>query len=125
MHPVDSLVEERDWIYYLVDETNANINQISGCSRTRRETNNPSFDQVRLKKSGVVEVKHLNEWGGICDEGFGNKEADVLCKQFGFEQGVANIGENVAERYSGTIHLFDLSCSGDEKDVSTTKYNKI
>lgn len=115
---MDSLVEDIDWVYYLLDERNTNINQISGCSRTRRDTHSIVIDQVRLNKSGVVEVKHLNEWGGICDEGFRSQEADVLCKQFGFELGVANIGENVAERYNGTIHLFDLSCTGEENDVS-------
>ena len=121
---MDSLVEDTDWVYYLIDETNTDINQISGCSRTRRAANSIPIDQVRLNKSGVVEVKHLNEWGGICDEGFRNQEADVLCKQFGFELGVANIGENVAERYNGTIHLFDLTCTGQENDVSTT-YNNV
>ena len=118
---MDSLVEDKDWVYYLVDEANANINKISGCHRTRRGANKNWVDQVRLNASGIVEVRHLNEWGGICDEGFTIHEGDVLCRQFGYELGAANIGETFIEQYPRPIHLFDLSCNGEENDVSFQK----
>ena len=113
---MDSLIEIKNWFYYAVDETNTSINKISGCERTRRNTNSIQ-EQVRLNEKGVVEFKHIREWGGICSDGFTIKEADVLCKQFGFELGAANVGENFEERYPGPIHIFDLSCRGDESDV--------
>jgi len=77
-----------------------------------------SIDQVRLRSSGVVEVKQLNKWGGICNNDFRTNEADVLCKQFGYKLGVAQIGESSEKRYSGPIHLFDLSCQGEESDIT-------
>ena len=116
MHEIDALVESNDWDYYHVDEENTAITKLSGCSRVREGVN--SIDQVRLRSSGVVEVKQLNKWGGICNNGFRTNEADVLCKQFGYELGVAQIGESSEKRYSGPIHLFDLSCQGEETDVS-------
>ena len=115
MHEVDALVESNDWDYYHVDEKNTAVTKLSGCSRTRGEVD--SFDQVRLNSSGVVEVKHFHKWGGICNDGFTTNEADVLCKQFGYELGIANIGESSDKIYSGPIHLFNLTCQGEESDV--------
>ena len=117
LHKMDSLIEEENWVHYSVDETNSDINQISGCSPTRQDADNILVDHVRLRTSGIVEVRHLDEWGTICDGGFTVQEADVLCRQFGFELGVANIGENAIDGYPGPIHLFDLSCDGEENEV--------
>ena len=114
---MDSLIEEENWVHYTVDETNLDINQISGCSPTHKDADNILVDHVRLRTSGIVEVRHLDEWGAICDGGFTVQEADVLCRQFGFELGVANIGENAIDGYPGPIHLFDLSCDGEENEV--------
>lgn len=115
MHKTDSIIEGEDWIYYSVDRKNIQVNEISGCSRDPDVDD--SFNQVRLT-SGVVEIKYLDKWGGICDDGFTVREADVLCKQFGFDLGVANIGESSDVAYTRPIHLLDLSCNGLENDVS-------
>lgn len=34
---------------------------------------------------GNVEVLHNNKWGAICDDEWGNEEAEVICKQLNFE----------------------------------------
>ena len=44
---------------------------------------------VRLQGSnytnkGRVEVYCNGHWGTICDDGFGNKEAQTICKQLGY-----------------------------------------
>lgn len=111
---MDSILENDDWSYYNIDSENTRINVISGCKRNLAN----EFHQVRLSSSGVIEVKHLGQWGGICNDGFTIKEADVLCKQFGFDLGAAKIGESSEEPYSGRIHVGDLSCQGEESDVS-------
>ena len=37
--------------------------------------------------SGRVEVKHNGVWGTVCDRGWDDAEANVLCKSIGYEQG--------------------------------------
>ena len=50
---------------------------------------NPYSGMVRLQGSnytnkGRVEVYCNGRWGTICDDGFGNKEAQAICKQLGY-----------------------------------------
>ena len=116
MHKIDSIVERNDWEYYTIDKYNVNVNKISGCTKNEKEEN--GFNQIRLNSSGVVEIKYLENWGGICDDGFTFKEADVLCRQFGFDLGVANIGESSDVTYTRPMHLIGLSCQGSESNVS-------
>ena len=116
MHNIDSIVERNDWEYYTIDKYNVNVNKISGCTKNEKEEN--GFNQIRLNSSGVVEIKYLENWGGICDDGFTLKEADVLCRQFGFDLGVANIGESSDVTYTRPMHLIGLSCRGSESSVS-------
>ena len=34
--------------------------------------------------TGIIELVYSDEWGAICDEGFGEEEAQVACRHFGF-----------------------------------------
>ena len=112
---MDSLVQSNGWFYYTLDRTNPNTNAVTGCDRFTRETG--PIKQMRLTAAGIVEVNYLDEWGGICREGFTTKEANVLCKQFGFELGASDYEEYEETKYNGPIHIYDLNCNGEEYDV--------
>ena len=36
------------------------------------------------EKSGIIEVCYEGVWGSVCDDDWGNKDANVACKQLGF-----------------------------------------
>ncbi|NXJ44598.1 C163A protein, partial [Spizaetus tyrannus] len=76
-------------------------------------------DELRLANgtrpcSGRVEVKHLEQWGTVCDGDWTIKDAEVVCKQLrcGFALQALNrapFGEG-----SGPTWLYRLDCRGDE-----------
>ena len=37
-----------------------------------------------ITRGGIIEVFYNNTWGTICDDNFGEEEADVACRAFGF-----------------------------------------
>ena len=72
--------------------------------------------------SGRVEVSHTNgSWGTICDDGFDNREALVICKMFGFHHGIAR---SHAYYGQGTGHIFmdDVDCDGNETSIMDCPY---
>ena len=52
------------------------------------------FSAIRLisgREADLVEVKLDGRWGGICDDGFSFNEANVACRQLGFELGAEQV----------------------------------
>ena len=120
LHPSDALIQRKNWDYYKQNETNPNTNAISGCAKYKRGISS-EIEAIRLlgkSDGGVVEVKINNVWGGICDDGFKLSEANVLCRQLGFELGALDKYRALGEEYDDPINLFGLSCTGDEHNVS-------
>ncbi|XP_041470263.1 deleted in malignant brain tumors 1 protein-like [Lytechinus variegatus] len=63
---------------------------------------------------GRVEIYYKEEWGTVCDDGWGIDDASVACRMLGFDgasnaSGLAEYGEG-----SGRIWLDDVECIGDE-----------
>lgn len=70
---------------------------------------------------GNVEVEVGGVWGFICDDGFGFREADLLCRDLGYEHAETftrnnHFGANTAEwrRSSVRFWLDRLNCSPDD-----------
>lgn len=72
---------------------------------------------------GRVEICFNRAWGTICDSGFGEAEADVVCRQidsqFAYAHGHSSPLRGAAfGEGSGPIFIDNLGCSGQEAELS-------
>ncbi|XP_061402940.1 uncharacterized protein LOC133338851 [Musca vetustissima] len=67
----------------------------------------------RSKNEGRLEIFYRGEWGTVCDDDFGQKEAQVVCNSLGF-YGKAQVAKNIYGPGSGPIWLDQVSCLGNE-----------
>ncbi|XP_028517873.1 uncharacterized protein LOC110248715 [Exaiptasia diaphana] len=75
-------------------------------------------DSIRLVGSfnsyeGRLEVYHSGQWGTVCDDGWGQSQASVACRQLGFS-GVQSYITNTFGEGIDTIWLDDVTCNGNE-----------
>ncbi|XP_028407346.1 deleted in malignant brain tumors 1 protein-like [Dendronephthya gigantea] len=68
--------------------------------------------------SGRVEVLYHGVWGTICDDGWDMIDARVVCRQLGYKAVVRNLHEGEFPSGSGQIWLSDLSCTGNEQNIT-------
>uniref|UniRef100_A0A3P9HNM2 SRCR domain-containing protein n=1 Tax=Oryzias latipes TaxID=8090 RepID=A0A3P9HNM2_ORYLA len=87
----------------------------------------PQEGELRLsggesQAEGQVEVLHNGKWGTVCVNGWGMKEAQVVCLQLNFpgaksfETGMTN------ETTSGPIWLDDVNCDGNENKLVSCSF---
>ncbi|XP_012583423.1 PREDICTED: neurotrypsin isoform X2 [Condylura cristata] len=70
------------------------------------------------KKEGRVEVFIHGQWGTICDDGWTDKDAAVICRQLGYKgparaRTMAYFGEG-----KGPIHVDNVKCTGSERSLA-------
>ncbi|EPY80588.1 neurotrypsin precursor [Camelus ferus] len=70
------------------------------------------------KKEGRVEVFINGQWGTICDDGWTDKDAAVICRQLGYKgparaRTMAYFGEG-----KGPIHVDNVKCTGNERSLA-------
>ena len=68
--------------------------------------------------SGRVEVLYNGTWGTICHHYWDLQDADVVCRQLGFEGALAATFSAAFGEGTGQIWLDDMQCNGDETSIS-------
>ena len=68
---------------------------------------------------GNVDVLRYGVTGSICDEGWDDKDATVLCRTMGFVVGYATNGTYTAE---DPMIMTSIDCSGNETSIADCKF---
>ena len=72
-----------------------------------------------LHNKGRVEVNYDGEWGTVCDDGWDDTDAGVVCRQLGFGSSGTAIGSATFGQGSGTIWLNGVTCTGNESTLTS------
>ena len=74
---------------------------------------------------GKVEVNYNSEWGTVCDDGWDDTDAGVVCRQLGFGSLGTAIGSASFGQGSGSIWLNSVTCSGSESTLASCGHLEI
>ncbi|XP_028395651.1 putative DMBT1-like protein [Dendronephthya gigantea] len=78
---------------------------------------------LSLMGIGRVEVFHNGTWGTICDDEWDIKDAQVVCRQLGYQQALAALQGNLVSSGSEEIWLDDVYCSGNEQNLANCSHS--
>ena len=69
---------------------------------------------------------YSTQWGTVCDDGFSDSEARVVCRQLGYSTSNADARGNAYYGYaSGRIVLDDVDCDGDESRLLSCYHGRL
>ena len=71
---------------------------------------------------GRVEVNYNGEWGTVCDDGWSDSDAYVVCRQLGFGSSGTPYSGAYFGQGSGPILLDDVECTGSEYSLTNCNH---
>ena len=79
----------------------------------------------QLARQGTVEVCVDGYWGTICDWGWDSRDADVVCRQLGFNTfGAIPRLRSYFGRGTGPVFLNQVSCYGIESTILDCSFSR-
>ena len=74
---------------------------------------------------GRVEVYYDNTWGTVCDDDWDIDDARVVCRQLGFRDAEAALGNARFGQGTGPIFLDEVDCMGYESSIFSCSHKGI
>ncbi len=69
--------------------------------------------------TGRVEILYHGYWGTICDNSWSIQDANVACRQLGYQYAVRALSGSLVPDGTGPIWLSYVGCSGSEESLSS------
>ena len=66
-----------------------------------------------------MEVNYYGVWGTVCDDGWDDTDAGVVCRQLGFGSSGTAIASAGFGQGSGSIWLDNVTCTGNESTLAS------
>ena len=68
--------------------------------------------------TGRLEIYYKGTWGTICDDGWDINDANVACRELGYEFTISHRRRNNVPYGKGQIWLHEVDCTGKEQSLS-------
>ena len=72
-----------------------------------------------------MEIYYNGEWGTVCDDGWDDTDAGVVCRQLGFGSSGTAIESAGFGQGSGPILLDSVTCTSDESTLASCGHSGI
>ena len=72
---------------------------------------------------GRVEVLYNGTWGTICDDSWSTVDADVVCRQLGYNFALEAVSNALFGAGEGPIWLDDMQCLGEESSIAACSHS--
>ena len=145
--PLFQLMEDiKDTTYFLAATLikRENIPYLRRCNKTRdvssclRPEVSELYNDLRVpvrivgghfQHEGRVEVFYRGEWTTVCNYGWDDEDAEVVCKMLGYSggstlQGQSFLGGYYFKQGRGVIRMSNVQCTGDEESVLSCPFEK-